>query len=41
VLTVVGRGPTLAAARDRAYADAARIAFAGRHLRHDIALREL
>ncbi|HET8627275.1 MAG TPA: phosphoribosylamine--glycine ligase [Thermomicrobiales bacterium] len=41
VLTVVGRGPTLATARDRAYADAARIAFAGRHLRHDIALREI
>ena len=36
VLTVVGRGPSLAAARERAYAAAARIRFPGHHLRHDI-----
>jgi phosphoribosylamine---glycine ligase len=41
VLTVVGRGPDLAAARDRAYAAAERITFPGRHLRRDIAVREL
>jgi phosphoribosylamine---glycine ligase len=41
VLTVVGRGPTLADARARAYADAERISFPGRHYRRDIAEREL
>ena len=41
VLTVVGRGATLAAARAVAYANAARIEFAGRHYRTDIALREI
>ncbi len=41
VLTVVGRGPDLAAARDNAYAAAGRITFAGRQLRGDIASREL
>jgi phosphoribosylamine--glycine ligase len=38
VLTVVGRGPDLAAARERAYAGAAAIAFPGVHYRRDIAL---
>lgn len=37
VLTVVGRGPTLAAARERAYAAASVVTFAGRHLRRDVA----
>ena len=41
VLTVVGRGPDLAAARENAYAAAERIAFAGRQLRGDIASREI
>ena len=41
VLTVVGRGPTLAAARERAYDNAARIEFEGRTYRSDIALREV
>ena len=41
VLTVVGRGENLAAARERAYANASRINFEGRHYRTDIALREL
>ena len=41
VLTVVGRGATLAAARAVAYANAARIQFDGRHYRTDIALREI
>jgi phosphoribosylamine--glycine ligase len=41
VLTVVGLGDDLAAARDRAYAGAERITFEGRHLRRDIAVREL
>lgn len=41
VLTVVGRGTDLAAAREKAYAAAERIAFAGRQLRGDIASREL
>jgi phosphoribosylamine---glycine ligase len=41
VLTVVGLGDDLAAARDRAYAGADTITFAGRHLRRDIATREL
>ncbi len=36
VLTVVGRGPTLAAARTQAYAAAAQITFPGAQLRHDI-----
>ena len=40
VLTVVGRGATLAEARARAYADAERITFPGRHYRRDIAARE-
>jgi phosphoribosylamine--glycine ligase len=40
VLTVVGRGPTLTAARDRAYAAADRISFPGHQLRRDIALIE-
>ena len=37
VLTVVGRGPDLAAARDRAYAGGEVISFAGRHARRDVA----
>ena len=41
VLTVVGRGPDLATARERTYANASRIDFAGRQYRTDIALREL
>ena len=41
VLTVVGRGPDLAAARDQAYAAAERITFEGRQLRRDIAAREI
>jgi phosphoribosylamine--glycine ligase len=41
VLTVVGTGPDLAAARERAYAGAVAIAFPGRHYRTDIALREV
>ncbi len=41
VLTVVGLGPALAAARERAYAGADAVAFPGRHFRRDIALREL
>ena len=41
VLTVVGRGETLAAAREVAYANAARIQFEGQHYRTDIALREI
>ena len=41
VLTVVGLGADLATARERAYANAARIDFEGRHYRTDIALREL
>ena len=41
VLTVVGRGPDLATARDRAYAAAERITFEGRQLRRDIAMREI
>ena len=41
VLTVVGTGPDLAAARERAYAGAAAISFPGRHYRTDIALREI
>lgn len=41
VLTVVGRGDDLAGARERAYANAERIQFAGRHYRRDIAKREI
>jgi phosphoribosylamine--glycine ligase len=40
VLTVVGRGPTLAAARTHAYANAERIHFDGAYYRRDIGLRE-
>ncbi len=40
VLTVVGRGATLAAARDRAYAGVEAITFPGRQYRTDIARRE-
>jgi phosphoribosylamine--glycine ligase len=41
VLGVTARGPSVAAARDRAYAAAARIRFEGVHLRRDIAARAL
>jgi len=41
VLTVVGRSPNLAAARDAAYAAADKIAFTGSHMRRDIAAREV
>ena len=41
VLIVVGWGPDLATARERAYANASRIKFEGRHYRTDIAAREL
>ena len=41
VLIVVGRGADLATARERAYANASRIEFEGRHYRTDIAAREL
>ena len=41
VLIVVGLGPDLATARERAYANASRIEFEGRHYRTDIAAREL
>ena len=41
VLTVVGLGPDLATARTRAYAAAGEITFDGRHMRSDIAVREL
>ena len=40
VLTVVGRGSDLAAARERAYAGVAAIRFAGARVRQDIARRE-
>jgi phosphoribosylamine--glycine ligase len=40
VVTVVGRGATLADARAEAYANAERITFPGRHYRRDIAARE-
>ncbi|HEX6796386.1 MAG TPA: phosphoribosylamine--glycine ligase [Ktedonobacterales bacterium] len=40
VLTLVGLGDDLAAARERAYAAAARMTFAGVHYRRDIGLRE-
>jgi phosphoribosylamine---glycine ligase len=39
VLTVVGEGETLPAARDRAYTAAARISFEGMHFRRDIAAK--
>ena len=38
VLTVVGRGPDLAAARERAYDNVGRLSFEGAHYRRDIAL---
>jgi phosphoribosylamine--glycine ligase len=41
VLNVVGQGPDLAIARDRAYAGASCIRWPGRHLRHDIAARTI
>ena len=41
MLTVCAVAPTLAAARDRAYADAKRIQFAEMQYRSDIAVREL
>jgi phosphoribosylamine--glycine ligase len=37
VLDVVGQGPTLAEARDRAYAGVAKIDWRGMRVRHDIA----
>jgi phosphoribosylamine---glycine ligase len=37
VLSVVGGGPTIAAARDNAYEQLARVSFAGMQVRHDIA----
>jgi len=41
VLGVVGRGKGIAEARERAYADAARISFQGKHSRSDIAMKAL
>ncbi|MBI4318045.1 MAG: phosphoribosylamine--glycine ligase [Chloroflexi bacterium] len=41
VLTVVALGQTMAEARNRAYASAAKISFSGCHYRHDIAAREV
>ena len=41
VLSVVGTGPTLAAARDAAYAAVDRVGLPGGHFRSDIALRAL
>jgi phosphoribosylamine--glycine ligase len=41
VLTMVGMGATLAEARERAYAAAAKINFEGKMMRTDIAAREL
>ena len=41
VLTVVGRGPTFADARDRAYGAAETIAFDGMHFRRDIGRKAL
>lgn len=41
VMTVVGLGPDLVTARERAYAAANEISFEGRHMRSDIAVREL
>jgi phosphoribosylamine--glycine ligase len=40
VLTVVGHGESLAAARDHAYRSVAKIHFAGMHFRRDIGLRK-
>lgn len=40
VLTVVGRGPTLAAARDHAYANVKKISFPGMQYRRDIGAKE-
>ena len=37
VLDVVGLGPSIAAARERAYAGVRKISFAGMQYRHDIA----
>jgi phosphoribosylamine--glycine ligase len=39
VLGVTARGPTLRAARERAYAGVARLRFRGAHYRTDIAAR--
>ncbi len=41
VLTVVGRGPDFAAARDLAYAAAGKISFDGMHYRRDIGQRAI
>ena len=41
VLTVVGRGPDLAAARERAYAAVSRLKIPGLHYRRDIAAKAL
>jgi phosphoribosylamine--glycine ligase len=41
VFTVVGTGPTLAAARDVAYRNVERVQFAGRYYRRDIGAREI
>lgn len=41
VLTVAATGATLAEAREKAYRNAERVHFEGRHMRRDIALREL
>jgi phosphoribosylamine--glycine ligase len=41
VLTAVGRGPTLAAARERAYAGAAAISFEGARYRGDIGVEDI
>lgn len=41
VLTVVGAGPSIASARDRAYTGVAAVSFRGSRFRGDIALREL
>lgn len=40
VLTVVATGPSMAEARTKAYRNAEKVFFEGRHFRHDIALRE-
>ena len=41
IFTVVGTGPTLAAARDVAYRNVERVRFAGRYYRRDIGAREI
>ena len=41
MLTVAAVAPTLAAARERAYAGAAGIQFEGAHYRRDVAAREM